>query len=245
MLRSIKQLYGEKLGTAEGAFGHVKDFYFDDQKWAVRYIVVDTGARLPGRLVLLSPHAFGHLYQDGDSLLVNLSREQIEKSPAIETHKPVSRQYEEEYYRYYGWPTYWNGDGMWGPTGFPMVPPPHLVPIMEESRGGPSVNGDDPHLRSTQAVTGYHIQTAEGTIGHVTDYMMDDKSWEIRHLVVETGHWFSGKEIVISPKHITRISYEDSKVFVDVTKESIQHAPEYHVPPLGAAYHDSRGFDSN
>ena len=245
MLRSIKQLYGEKLGTAEGAIGHVKDFYFDDQKWAVRYIVVDTGAWLQGRLVLLSPHAFGHLYQDGDSLLVNLSREQIENSPAIETHKPVSRQYEEEYYRYYGWPTYWNGDGMWGAAGFPMVPPPHLVPIMEESRGGPSVNGDDPHLRSTQAVTGYHIQTAEGTIGHVTDYMMDDKSWEIRHLLVETGHWFSGKEIVISPKHITRISYEDSKVFVDVTKESIQHAPEYHVPPLGAAYHDSRGFVSN
>lgn len=226
MLRSIKQLYGEKLGTAEGAIGHVKDFYFDDQKWAVRYFVVDTGAWLPGRLVLLSPLAFGHLYQDGDCLQVNLSREQIENSPPIETLKPVSRQYEEEYFRYYGWPTYWDGGAMGGMGAFPMTPPP--MPQAGADR-------NDPHLRSMQAVTGYHIQTGEGTIGHVTDFMMDDQSWAIRQLIVETGHWFSGKEIVISPNHVTRISYEDSKVFVDVTKESIQHAPEYHVPPLGAA----------
>jgi len=241
MLRSIKQLYGDSLGTAEGEIGHVKDFYFDDLQWAVRYVVVDTGSWLPGRLVLLSPHAFGSFYQDGESLLVNLTRRQIEDSPAIESHKPVSRQYEEEYFRYYGWPSYWNGDGMWGTTGFPMVPPPHLVPIMEESRGGRSADGDDPHLRSAKAITGYHIQTHEGAIGHVTDFMIDDKSWAIRHLVVETGHWYAGKEIVISPTHVERISYEESTVFVNVTKETIRDAPEFHTPQ--PAYHDTRNFN--
>ena len=70
--------------------------------------------------------------------------------------------------------------------------------------------------------------------------MMDDKSWAIRHLVVETGHWYSGKEIVISPKHIDRISYEESKVFVNVTKEAIQDAAEYQIP--NAAYQDTRNF---
>jgi sporulation protein YlmC with PRC-barrel domain len=98
-------------------------------------------------------------------------------------------------------------------------------------------------LRSTQALNGYHIQTSEGAIGRVTDFMMDGKSWAIRHLVVETGHWFSGKEIAISPKQIDRISYEESKVFVKVTKEAILQTPEYHVPPLGAAYHNTRNFD--
>ncbi|MFZ0505612.1 MAG: PRC-barrel domain-containing protein, partial [Chthoniobacterales bacterium] len=102
---------------------------------------------------------------------------------------------------------------------------------------------DDPHLQSTQALNGYHIQTDEGAIGHVTDFMMDDKTWEIRHLLVETGHWFSGKEIAISPKQIDRISYEESKVFVKVTKEAILESPEYHVPRLAAAYHDTRNFD--
>ena len=67
---------------------------------------------------------------------------------------------------------------------------------------------------------------------------MDDNSWAICHLVVETGHWFSRKEIVISPKHIDRISYEESKVFVNVTKEAILEAPQYHVSPLGEEYGD-------
>ena len=80
-------------------------------------------------------------------------------------------------------------------------------------------------------MNGYHIQTDEGAIGHVIDFIVDHETWAICHLVVETGHWFSGKEIVISPKQIVRISYDESKVFVSVTKESILKAPQYHVPP--------------
>ena len=210
----------------------------------MRYVIVDTGKWLPGRLVLISPHAFDNFYQDGDSLFVNLTRLQIEDSPAIDMHKPVSRQYEEEYYRYYGWPTYWNGGGMSGMGGVPSVPPtPYDLPVAQFGASSGGHGHDDPHLRSTQAIVGYHIQTDGGSIGHVTDIMMDDQSWTIHRVVVETGHWFAGKEVAISPEHITRISYEDSKVFVDVTKESIQRAPEYDIPPLGAAYHDSHGFD--
>jgi hypothetical protein len=78
MLRSIKKLYGKALGTVEGEIGHVKDFYFNDQHWVVRYVIADTGSWLSGRLVLISPHAFGDFHQDGDCLLVNLTREQIE-----------------------------------------------------------------------------------------------------------------------------------------------------------------------
>ena len=227
MLRSIEQLYGKTLGASDGVIGHVKDFYFNDQQWTVRYVIADTGSWIPGRLVLLSPYAFGNLQQDGDRLLVNLTREQIENAPPIELHKPVSRQYEEEYYRYYGWPSYWDGGGMWGSGGFPVSPTPYLLPPTATASPG---GGDDPHLRSGQTLKGYHIQTGDGTIGHVTDLILDDKSWSIRYLVVETGHWFSGKEIVISPEHLDRISYEESKVFVDLTKEAILEAPEYQNP---------------
>ena len=231
MLRSIRQLHGKTLRASDGDIGHVKDFYFNDEQWAVRYVIADTGSWLTGRLVLISPHAFGDFHEDNDCLLVNLTRQQIENSPAISLHKPVSRQYEEEYNRYYGWPSYWVGGGMWGVGAFPS---PYLMPVKEASSGSNPYNGDDPHLRSTQALSGYHIQASDGTIGHVTDFIMDDKSWAICHLVVETAHWFSGKEIVISPKHIERISYDESKVFVNETKEAILEAPEYHVPPLGA-----------
>jgi len=83
---------------------------------------------------------------------------------------------------------------------------------------------------------------SEETIGHVTDFMMDDKSWAICHLVVETGTWFSGKEIVISPSHADRINYEDSKVFVNLTKEAILQAPEFHVPMLDPTNFDTQNL---
>ena len=77
MLRSVKQLYGDKLGASDGEIGHVKDFYFDDQNWAVRYLVADTGTWLSGRKVLISPHALGSLEQAGKVLRVNLTRKQV------------------------------------------------------------------------------------------------------------------------------------------------------------------------
>jgi uncharacterized protein YceK len=121
MLRSIKLLYGDKLGALDGEIGHVKDFYFDDRNWAVRYVVADTGSWLTGCQVLISPHSLGRLAQAGKILCVNLTRKQIEDSPSIESHKPVSRQYEEEYHRYYGWPYYWQGDALWGMSNVPIL----------------------------------------------------------------------------------------------------------------------------
>jgi sporulation protein YlmC with PRC-barrel domain len=182
------------------------------------------------RRVLISPHAFGDFYPAGESLVVNLTRKQIENSPPIDAHKPISRQYEDEYYRYYGWPSYRGRIELWGGAGFPIVPPSDYAGNSTMHGVIHSENSDDSHLRSTRSVHGYHIQTAEGEIGHVTDFMIDDKSWAIRHLVVETGHWFHGKEIVISPAHIERISYEKSKVFVSVTKGAIQDAAQYQMP---------------
>ena len=239
MLGSIKQLYGRKLHASDGEIGHVKDFYFDDQKWVVRYAVVDTGSWLLGRLVLIAPHVFDNLDQNRAFLLVNLTRQQIENSPPIESHKPVSRQYEEEYYRHYGLPSYWMGERIWGPNAFPVVsprtfpspivsPPPSSLPSEVLPEKGNAINVGDPHLRSTHAVSGYHLQTSEETIGHVTDFIMDDKSWALCHLVVGTGTWFSSKVIAISPSHVDRIHYADSTVFVNLTKETILQAPEYH-----------------
>jgi len=107
------------------------------------------------------------------------------------------------------------GEGIWGPNAVPIVSaPPSPLPSEVAQESGKALNVNDPHLRSTRAVTGYHLLSREETIGHVTDFMMDDKSWAICQLVAGTGTWFSGKEIVISPSHVGRIHYADSKVFV-------------------------------
>src|SRR4030095_7055938 len=216
MLRSIRQLYGDKLGASDGEIGHVKDFYFDDQNWAIRYLVADTGSWLPGRQVLLSPYSLGRLDQAEKVLRVNLTRKQIEDSPPIESHKPVSRQYEEEYYRYYGWPYYWQGDALWGISGFPILElPPKPFPDQSRTMIGPPLAPTDAHLRSTQTVNGYNVRTSDDvTVGHVCDFMMDTESWAIRQLVVKTGHRLSGKEALVETKTVDRISYDESTVFV-------------------------------
>jgi len=219
MLRNTKKLYGYKLAALDGDIGHVKDFYFDDKTWVVRYLVADTGTWLPERLVLLSPHAFGHFDEvDGKALPVNLTRKQIEDSPSIESHHPVSRQYEADYYRYYGWPAYWSGGGMWGGGAFPVV----TLPVPEGSDGPRYQHREDKHLQSARAVTGYQLQTTDGPIGQVSGFLIDDKSWAIHQLIAETGHWYSGKEILIAPGKVERISYEDSQVFVNLTKAEIR-----------------------
>jgi uncharacterized protein YrrD len=232
MMRTIRQLYGKTLAASDGDVGQIKDFYFNDQNWAVRYVIVDTGSWLPERQVLLSPHAFRSVHQKEDSLQVILTRQQIENSPSIASHKPVSRQYEEEYYRYYGWPSYWDGGGMWGLGGQPVTPWPYLMPDLQTTTpGAPRANGTDPHLRSTQSMNGYHIQASDGSIGHITDFVMDE-NWVIRQLVIQTGHWLSAKEIVLSTEDVDRISYEESTVYVSKTKEAISAAPEYHISPV-------------
>jgi sporulation protein YlmC with PRC-barrel domain len=234
MLQNIKELYGHRISAIDGDFGQVKDFYFDDKNWVIRYLVVDTGSWLTGRLVLLTPHAFAKWDRFENTLHVKLTKRQIERSPSIEAHKPVSRQDETEYYRYYGWPVYWNGGAMWGMGGFPVV----LPYSRDETQAHLKLHHrDDKHLQSSQAVAGYQIQTTDGTIGQVTGFLVDSRSWVIRELVVETGHWYSGKEILISPAKVERISYEEAKVYLSLSKAEVQHTAENTLATAGAEYH--------
>ncbi len=232
MLRSIKQLCGDPLGASDGEIGRVRDFYFDDRNWAVRYLVADTGAWLPGRQVLISPHALGHLDPAENILRVNLTRKQIEDSPSIAAHKPVSRQYEEEYYQYYGWPSYWQGDGLWGLSDFPILEPP-AKPRAGKSAApnGAPPESDDAHLRSANAVNGYHLRAGDDAIGHVCDFMMDPHGWAIAELVIKTGHRLSGKEVLLPVRSVDRISYEDSTVFANVTREAVEQSPAHQLIP--------------
>ena len=226
MLLNLKNLCGHKLSATDGDIGHVKDFYFDDNTWAVRYLVVDTGTWLPGRQVLLSPYAFGRLEIEAKILPVCLTKQQIENSPSIDTHRPVSRQYEENYFRYYGWPTYWEGGRVWGASDYPgMMPasPPESMGIYEYDQW------DDTHLRSTKAVHGYAIEASDGAIGTVSGLIVDDKSWTIRDLVVETGHWYAGKEVLIPSGKIKRVSYAESKVYVNLSMADIKLTAENEV----------------
>jgi hypothetical protein len=198
-------------------------------------VVADTGAWLKGRQVLISPYSLGRFQKTNKTLLVNLTREQIENSPSIDSHKPVSRQYEEEYYRYFGWPNYWQGDALWGLSRFPILElPAKPLPHEPATANVPQPAPADAHLRSTQAVNGYQIQASDGIIGHVCDFMMDVQNWAIGQLVIRIGHRLSGKEVQLPTKSVARISYEESTVFVNLTREAVEQSPAPHLAPVSA-----------
>jgi uncharacterized protein YrrD len=239
MLQNIKDLYGNTLSATDGEIGKVKDCYFDERAWAVRYLVADTGSWLVDNLVLLSPHSFGKWDRDEKTLQINLTRQQIENSPPISKHTPLSRQYEEEYYRYYGWGNYWQGAGLWGAAAYPMtafapvpVEMPVTIPVETEARHDHR-NRADRHLLSMRDTMGYALQATDGEIGSVTGFMMDDKTWAVGELIVETGHWYSGKEVYIKPGNIRLIDYEDGKIAVNLTLADIKHTAEHGVVERG------------
>ncbi|OYW73924.1 MAG: photosystem reaction center subunit H [Verrucomicrobia bacterium 12-59-8] len=221
MLLQANALRGFKLDSLDGEIGKVSEFYFDDQHWAIRYLVADTGGWLSGRQVLISPYALvGAIKEDG-AIVVNLTRLQIQESPSLNSDKPVSRQFEVDYHSYYGWPMYWGGPLMWGAY-------PYLVRDPNQWNTPTEIEHSwDPHLRSTDAVTGHHIQATDGGIGHVVDFIIDDETWAIRYLVVDTRNWWPGKKVLVSPEWIERVSWTESKVFVKLSREAIKASPEY------------------
>ena len=103
MKRAIKNLIGFTMGATDGEIGKVTDFYFDDLTWTIRYFVVDTGNWLLNRKVLISPEALLDVDWTNKIFPINLTKEQIKNSPALETDQPVSRQHEMELYAHYPW----------------------------------------------------------------------------------------------------------------------------------------------
>ena len=91
-------------------------------------------------------------------------------------------------------------------------------------------------MRSAAHVTGYHIEAKDGEIGHVEDFIIDDETWEIRYMVVDTRNWLAGKKVLIAPRWIDRVSWNDSKVYVSLSREAIKNVPEYHQDTLNREY---------
>jgi hypothetical protein len=239
MLRKISVLKNCRLGARDGHIGRVKDFYFDDRHWGVRYLVADTGAWLPSRKVLISPHAFGELrFEDAHTIAVNLTKDQIKESPSIRADEPVSRQYETQYYAYYGWPTYWQGSMLWGSAPYPGT----FGPEVAFAQPHPEPSEPPTHLRSAEEVRGYRLHARDGEIGHVEDFFIDDHDWAIRYLVVDTVNWWPGKRVLVPPPWITNVDWHRSQVEVDLDRETIQESPAYDPHVLLARDYEERLF---
>ncbi|MGA2506006.1 MAG: PRC-barrel domain-containing protein [Chitinispirillaceae bacterium] len=219
MQRQLRSIIGYSIRAADGDLGKVHEFYFDDATWTIRYMVAETGNWLFGRKVLISLVALGKPDWESQTFSVNLTCVQVRNSPDIDTERPVYRQHEADLHEYYQWSPYWQGGygGVFGITPYPIFE----NPLVQESSA--SKRQDDPHLRSTRQVTGYHIHATDGEIGHVEDFMVDDENWTIRYLVVDTGNWLLGRKVLISPKWIKKVNWADTSVYLDRSRESVKN----------------------
>jgi sporulation protein YlmC with PRC-barrel domain len=225
-LRRIRELSGLTILASDGEIGSVQEVYFDDRNWAVRYLVVKAGGWLLSREVLLAPAAVVGINDASGTLKVALTKDQIQQAPSIEAAKPLSREYEEAYFRHFQWAPYWQP----GPTGAmgsgSSVPFPDTPPLPIDTTL-PADAPKNPHLRSSSEVIGYDIRATNGAIGHVEDLVVDDEAWTVRYVEVDTRNWLPGKKVLLQTMRIDHISWAERSVAVMLTQQAIESAPAY------------------
>jgi hypothetical protein len=226
ILVNTNDLDGFSVRAIDGEIGTVKQFYLDEDAWAIRYIAVAAGDWLDGRLVLISPISIvGQPDWQAKRIDVSLTKMQVENSPFIDTLRPISRRLEIAYLSYYGYPYYWDGSDLWGDVPYPADLADRAVSVVETPRA--TFNPADCHLRSTQDVLGYGVDAPDGEVGHVDGLVIDDKTWVIRYIAVATRNWWPGKKVLVSPAWVDRLSWENQKIDIEFSRETIRSGPEY------------------
>lgn len=228
MLHSARDLKGYTLLASDGEIGTVRGLYFDDQRWTVRHLVVETGGWLSDRHVLVSPHAVRSVDGDSRRVSVSLTRQQVKDAPGIEADRPVSRQLEADMHDHYGYPYYWGGVGLWGSMDLPMggtiapftPPDPGTAGAVAEAPSG------DPHLRSSTEVLGYTASAVDGDIGELDDFLVDTPSWRIELLVVDTGRWLPGRRVQVPPRWVDAVDWPARRMAFRVSRQRLESSPE-------------------
>lgn len=209
MLWRVTDIQDYSVWATDGDIGELAQFYINVSDWAVRYLVVDTGAWLPGRKVLVPMIAVQSLDRWGVFHLA-LARAQLRHCPPVDPRRPISRAMERDYIYHYGLPLDWG--------------------ITAESSGvataQPAAEADGaPYLLSTRELAGFQVQGPGGAIGHVKDCIIDDASWRVRYLLLSTGHWLPGETVLLPTAGLDAIDLARRKINTPLTHAQIHAAP--------------------
>jgi len=223
----MQDLRGDSIVARDGVVGSLKDVYFDDQRWGVRYLVVDTGRWLPGRKVLISPASVETRQETGGTaplspLRLRLSREEVEHSPPLDSALPVSRQFQEAHARYYRYNWYWTEPNLWG--AYPGSAAERTDEEAFRQMKAAESKAERSHLRSTRAVAGYHIEAADGSLGHVEDFALDDEHWTIAGVLVGTRKWLPGRKVLVAPAAVRAIDWRGRKMVLRMSCDDPRRA---------------------
>jgi sporulation protein YlmC with PRC-barrel domain len=230
MLRRLEEILGYELVASDGIVGTLHDVFLDDETWTVRYFAVDTGLWL-GRLVLVSPISIDAPDWQARRIPLRVTRDEIERSPDLLSRARFTREEEREFAAYYGYPQYWGGVRLWGwadrPGTLASAPPSGYIPPAALDPGVANVDALSTSIYSSRDIRGYHIHALDGEIGHVDDFIIDEDTWSVRYLQLDTSNWIGGKTVLLSARWIQRIDPADGTIHVEVTKERIENSPEF------------------
>ncbi len=226
MLHLAHKISGAAVRGTDGDIGTLEDFYFEEDRWTVRYLLVDTGKWFSGKRVLISPMSVsGEWGRTGVPL--SLTKDQVWNSPEFKEGEDLSPTSESQILTYYGYPDYWGSASLWGsfdsPTALVTGGPVDTGPVAEKSGIDPEAR----NLRSVRKSTGYHLQARNGEIGHVDDFLIGEDSWRIRYLLVDTSNWIGGRSVIVSPDTVEGIDKERGQLYVAADREAIKQAPEF------------------
>ena len=206
--------------ATDGEIGEIEEVFFDDRSWIVRYLVVRMSSEDQyDRFVLIPSKLVKRFDETGQRAFVALTRAQVQNSPDVDTHQPVSRQHEKALAEYYRYPQYWTdpfplgelfGLGEWAERG------------VERRKGLRLV---EERLRSSTEVIGYDTRALDGLVGHIDDLLIDEENWTIRYLMINTRNWLPGDHVLVATAWVDQFSWEEGRVFVKLTKEAIKHCP--------------------
>lgn len=210
-LHSATGLTGYAIRASDGIIGKIRELYFDDSTWALRYFVVDVRKWLFRKHVLLSPQAMGRPDSERHLVPTSVTMNQVSHSPKINTDMPIALQVQEQLHKHYGWELYWGAEALIGSSDTEVFSP--MEPA--NANGAPF----DPHLRTTRVVLGHLVQAKDGLAGSVDDFLIDEATWSIRYLVVRLD---DGRRVAMPTLWVRQIRLETTQVHVDVEIETIR-----------------------
>jgi uncharacterized protein YrrD len=242
MLQIVSALKGYSIEAKDGTIGTVNDFLFDDSTFKVRWLVIDTGNWLTGRKVLIHPTAVHYADHWTRKLTVELTKSQVENSPDIANDRPVSLQMQNDLYGHYGWDPQGAGS-LYGGAMYdgaqyvadmgsmdPPMPPRTYFGVNAASEAEhvkTTLHEADPHLRSITEVTGYDVHAVDGSIGYVENFLIDNESWVVRYLTVDTSKWWFGQHVLISPHAVKEVDWTSRYIRLDIARVQVKASPPW------------------
>ncbi|MCF3942003.1 PRC-barrel domain-containing protein [Oceanobacillus alkalisoli] len=230
---SVLQTYN--IDATDGEMGKIKDIYIDDNDWKIRYAIVDTRKWLPERKVLLPPSIFIGVNPENESMEVEYDKSTIKNSPPVPEGTDLTRDKENQLFKYFGWTRYWSDDVILSGEKRPLGRVGSNEEEWYERMEDPLYDADegelrrhhrDNNLRSHEEIMNSRAHGKNGKLGKVVDFIYDD-DWKVKYIVLTSNNVMTNDYYPYPIERITSVDWFEGDVYLDETVEQFANKTNY------------------